>query len=925
MSLPDELLRAALGYARNRLLSFRDQVLGDTAAFAAAAGVPLQEAVANAVAGHLATARTELDAAGAALGAADIPGAAGHIGSALKAVDQAAVLVAGKPLRELLVENVDWAAAVPRGLAQQLGLPALAPELTFDGTVLVYSLRVPEQSLSPDPLRLGWGDSMLVARLRVDGSAPVLGITLTANDLEAGVAGAAIAQLLGGSTGAVSADVVVGVDTTNGLTLSGSTGGRVVLPAIPSIGPLDIKEIAIELPDGVADAIDVGATVNANLGPILAVVHGTGLRLRFDAAAIAAGNNPLGIEPKPPTGIGLTVDAGIIRGGGFLMVRPGGFGGALQLRLGPVEVKAVGLLTLEPDFGLVVVLSVRFLPAIDLTFGFTLNAVGGVLGLEHRLDTDALRERLPTGALDQIMFPADPVAAAPAILDTLAAVFPPDPGSLVIGPMVEVGWGRPVSFLTAQVGVLISLPDPRIVIIGRVRIALPAPEVAIIDLRATVYGEITPEHLLVLVSLRGSHIAGFTITGDIGFLIRWAGSPEFAITAGGFHPRFDPPKELRGMQRLGMDLSPPSILRLRAESYFALTSNSVQLGSRVEMGADLAVASISGYFSFDALVMWSPKFLFLIDLGIGLTVRALGVTLCGVSVQLHLEGPAPWRAEGHAEIEILWWEISIDVGPFTWGEQDNPPPPIADPRQLVHDALHRNPGAWQALTPPEADRVARLVPAPPSSTEVTVHPMGMFDVRQHAVPLETTITRVGGSQVPEGQRRVNLGVPLANGTPAGALSPVTDHFAAGNFLDLKDDEKLSRPSFEQMPAGVRMRPPGEAAPWAAARDVELRYETFVCDDAPTPTGLVGRDTLVMSSAVTALQAGAAGATQLRARQRYATEPDPIVLGDPAEVIEVPKATLAAPAAATFATYTHAAESFGPAQRATGQLVHAGVL
>ena len=310
-----------------------------------------------------------------------------------------------------------------------------------------------------------------------------------------------------------------------------------------------------------------------------------------------AGNNPLSVSLKAPTGIGLSLDTGLVRGGGFLGVRPGGYGGALQLRLGPVEVKAVGLLTLEPSFALVVVMSVEFIPAIDLSFGFTLNAVGGILGIEHRLDTDALRARISDGALDHIMFPDDPVAAAPAILDTLEQVFPVDHGSIVIGPMVEIGWGRPVSFLTAQLGVILSLPDPKIVIIGRVRIALPAPELPIVDLRATVYGEITPDHLLILVSLRGSRIAGFTVGGDIGLLLRWGGGAEFAISAGGFHPRYTPPPQLAGMQRLQMDLSPPAILTLRAESYFALTTNSVQLGCRVEMGADLGVADISGHFA----------------------------------------------------------------------------------------------------------------------------------------------------------------------------------------------------------------------------------------------------------------------------------------------------------------------------------------
>ena len=130
---------------------------------------------------------------------------------------------------------------------------------------------------------------------------------------------------------------------------------------------------------------------------------------------------------------------------------------------------------------------------------------------------------------------------------------------------------------------------------------------------------------------------------------------------------------------------------------------------------------------------------------------------------------------------MLWWTVPIDVGPLTWGDADNPPPAPADPRALVHAALHRNPGAWQALMPPDADQVVRLLPATPSDTDVTVHPMGLFDVRQHAVPLETVLTRVGANPVPEGQQRVHLGVPVVNATPAGALSEVTDLFSAGQL------------------------------------------------------------------------------------------------------------------------------------------------
>src|SRR5262249_44336982 len=155
-------------------------------------------------------------------------------------------------------------------------------------------------------------------------------------------------------------------------------------------------------------------------------------------------------------------------------------------------------------------------------------------------------------------------------------------------------------------------------------------------------------------------------------------------------------------------------------------------------------------------------------------------------------------------------------------------------------------------------------------------------------------TRVGAHPVPEGQRRVHFGVPLVNNVPAGALSEVTDLFSAGVYLDLTEDQKLSRPSFEPMPAGARIRPPGEVVNFNAARETELRYETFVCDDDAMRglRGVASLDKLIGSAAATALSAGSAGRSELRARSRYATEPDPIVLAHAGEVQVLSKSTLA---------------------------------
>ena len=907
-SLANELIASVLDYLQARLAELRGLALGNVASFAVAAEVPGFADPGGLVAVRLTAARVALDLVAPRMAASDFIGAARQLGIALGEIAAAAASARGLSFVDLLSRRIAWSAAVPAGLAKQLGLPTTPPNLKFEGNTLVHEIDAPGRQLMAAPLLLGFDRLVLTTQLSLIGADPALSVSLALTNIEAGVGGGPIASLLG-SLGSAQADVILGVDTTRGLTMGG--GARVVLPARPKLGQLDLREITLEAPPGVRGAIDLGTTIKANIGGVIqATVAGSGLRIGIDPAAATRGANPLSVALKPPTGIGLLLDAGLVQGGGFLGERSGGYGGALQLRLGPVELQAVGLLTLEPSFALVVVMSISFTPPIDLTFGFTLNAVGGVLGIEHRLDGDALSAGLTSGALDNIMFPADPVAAAPTILDTLEAVFPVDHGSIVIGPMVEVGWGRPVSFLTAQVGVILSLPDPLIVIIGRVRIALPAPQLPIVDLRATVYGEIAPDHLLIKVSLNGSRIACFSVNGDMALLVRWSGETEIAITAGGFHPRFNPPKGLGGLRRLSMDLSPPAELTLRSEAYFAITTNSVQLGSRTEMGADLGIADISGHFAFDALVLFSPHFSFELDANAGLTVHVFGVTLLAVQLQLRLSGPAPWYARGSAEVEVLWASANVDVGPFTWGDADNPPPALADARQLVRDALHHNPAAWQALVPADADRAVRIKPAAPSDVQVTIHPLGLFEVRQHVVPLETVVTRVGANPVLAGQRRINFGVPLVNNAQAGALSPVTDLFAPGAYIDLTEDQKLSRSSFEPMMAGARMRPSGESAPFKGSREADLRYETFVCDD----DDLVGarsrgvRDVLVVSMPYVSLRAGAAGRSDLRSRSRYAAPSEPIVLAHTGEVDVVSKATLVAQAGASFATYTHAAES-----------------
>ena len=142
--------------------------------------------------------------------------------------------------------------------------------------------------------------------------------------------------------------------------------------------------------------------------------------------------------------------------------------------------------------------------------------------------------------------------------------------------------------------------------------------------------------------------------------------------------------------------------------------------------------------------------------------------------------------------------MHFDVGPFQWGSVNPEIPDPISPLKLVADAL-QSADAWKPQLPGTFDLVVRLVPD--DVTPLLVHPLGALEVKQIKVPLETSIDRVGKNPVTA--HRVNFANPKVGVEPAAAASHVTDFFSPADFLTLTDDQRLSRPSFEQFPAGAR--------------------------------------------------------------------------------------------------------------------------
>ena len=73
-----------------------------------------------------------------------------------------------------------------------------------------------------------------------------------------------------------------------------------------------------------------------------------------------------------------------------------------------------------------------------LVFYLLTSAIGGLVGINHRVDVTALRQLVSDGNADRVLFPDKLVERADEVMSALSASFPPARGRFVIAPMVRI-------------------------------------------------------------------------------------------------------------------------------------------------------------------------------------------------------------------------------------------------------------------------------------------------------------------------------------------------------------------------------------------------------------------------------------------------------------------------------------------------------
>jgi hypothetical protein len=446
-----------------------------------------------------------------------------------------------------------------------------------------------------------------------------------------------------------------------------------------------------------------------------------------------------------------------------------------------------------------------------LGFGFTLNGVGGIFGLNRRIAVAALAESIRTNAVKSILFPENIVANITRIISDIKQFFPPQPDHFVIGPMAKLGWGTP-SIITIELGLLLDLPNPMFAIVGVLKAVLPNQEAPILQLQVNFIGVVDFDrgYIFFRADLFDSRLLVYTITGSMAFLVSWGETKTLALSVGGFHPDFRDlptipalPDGFRGMSRIGISLLSDDNPRLKVESYFAVTSNTVQFGARIELYAEQSGFNIYGFLGFDVLFQFDP-FHFIAKLSGGVALRRHSSVIAGVSISATLTGPTPWDARGKATLSFLFFSISVGFH-ATWGD------PLQAIETVFEDLLGllkrelddtRN---WRADLPPSNHLHVSLrkIELPSDTDMLVVHPAGVLTFSQRSMPLGNFEIAKFGSRKPLSDKKFEIN-HVHSGSAEIDSPNVHEQFAPANFLELSDSEKLSRKSFDNLPSGFRL-------------------------------------------------------------------------------------------------------------------------
>jgi hypothetical protein len=216
-------------------------------------------------------------------------------------------------------------------------------------------------------------------------------------------------------------------------------------------------------------------------------------------------------------------------------------------------------------------------------------------------------------------------------------------------------------------------------ILGLARMALPDESAALVSIELALVARVSTAEGIILVQAQLTDNSWLIapevrLTGGFAFASWFAGPNrgQFVLTLGGYHPDFHR-DGYPVVPRLGIEWRIGSAVSVTGESYFALTSEALMAGLRVEIHASIGPAWAHLVFGADGIVYFDPFFLSVtiyasIDAGITIDLWFAEVTISvHLAARLTVTGP-PFRAV--ATFEVGPASVTFEIGP----SRTTPPP-----------------------------------------------------------------------------------------------------------------------------------------------------------------------------------------------------------------------------------------------------------
>ncbi|WP_377189720.1 DUF6603 domain-containing protein [Ruegeria meonggei] len=215
-------------------------------------------------------------------------------------------------------------------------------------------------------------------------------------------------------------------------------------------------------------------------------------------------------------------------------------------------------------------------------------------------------------------------------------------------------------------------------IFGLARMALPRPGFALVSIELGLLARFSTEEGVIWIQAQLTDNSWLLhesarLTGGFAY-VSWFKGPnkgQFVLTLGGYHPEF----EASGypvVPRLGYNWSVSSNIVIKAENYFALTSEAVMGGGAFEATAKFGPVFVSLGWGVNAIVYFDPfKYLAnaYVRISAGIRIKTwFGTIKLSFSLSAEIEVAGP---EFHGKARVKVGPIDVTV---KFGKQDNPEP-----------------------------------------------------------------------------------------------------------------------------------------------------------------------------------------------------------------------------------------------------------